>query len=186
MLKKLNDAKINKYSLRKIFFLVVLVLYAVGIGAGCLYAFKDADNMKFISYIVGTDYENNLGNDKSFSFYIGCVIKNLLFLLFIYILKYSGVLKGLCLSVPFVMGLQNSCVYCYLIFDKKINIITVLKTMLLKDVAVCMVVSLAVMLVACDIFYDKYAVTNDVKRFSFLAFAIMSINFINRIINILF
>ena len=36
MLKKLNDAKMNKYNLRKIIFLVLLVLYAVGIGAGCL------------------------------------------------------------------------------------------------------------------------------------------------------
>ena len=185
MLKKLNDAKMNKYNLRKIIFLILLVLYAVGIGAGCLYAFKNTDNMKFISYIVEADYNNNLNNTKSLSYHIGCLIKNLLFLLSVYILKYSGVLKGLCLSIPFVMGLQNSCVYCYLISNKKTAIITILKTVLLRDVAVCMVIYLAIMLVICDILYDRYAVATDMKRFSFLTFVIVSINFINRIINTL-
>ena len=141
--------------------------------------------MKFISYIVEADYKNYLENTKSLSYHIGCLIKNLLFLLSVYILKYSGVLKGLCLSIPFVMGLQNSCVYCYLISNKKTAIITILKTVLLRDVAVCMVIYLAIMLVICDILYDRYAVATDMKRFSFLTFVIVSINFINRIINTL-
>ena len=141
--------------------------------------------MKFISYIVEADYKNYLNNTKSLSYHIGCLIKNLLFLLSVYILKYSGVLKGLCLSIPFVMGLQNSCVYCYLISNKKTAIITILKTVLLRDVAVCMVIYLAIMLVICDILYDRYAVATDMKRFSFLTFVIVSINFINRIINTL-
>ena len=83
------------------------------------------------------------------------------------------------------MGLQNSCVYCYLISNKKTAIITILKTVLLRDVAVCMVIYLAIMLVICDILYDRYAVATDMKRFSFLTFVIVSINFINRIINTL-
>lgn len=110
MIKKNEKFRNRKNVFNRTIFLVLLLLYLAGVFIGCSFAIKNSHNLDFVKSVTLTSNLSETLNPVDFSRYRLFFIRDILCIISIITLKNSGVLKGLCVCVPFIAAVQNGSI----------------------------------------------------------------------------
>lgn len=164
MVYKNNHIKSKKRQYKKFVFYVLLIIYFTGMCAGCTFAFKNGNNMDFVSKVTFTANSDLFNKSAILSQSVRFLIRDLICVAIIFVLKNAGILKGLCRCVPFIVAVQNSCIYTILIYKNKINIFNIIFFYLVKDSAVVFLIMIYCFISVMDIISDKNDIKMDIKK----------------------
>ena len=159
MVYKNKDLKKIKYNYKKLIFSVLLIIYLIGLCTGCCFALKNADNFSFVQKVTFTEKMIKSGNNSIFS-----LCRDILLITAVIVLKYSGILKGLCAVVPFIMSVQNSSLYTVRLCSEKTGFFSLLFNVILKDTAVSFLILIYCYITVNDIISGRQSPKNDMKK----------------------
>ncbi len=182
--KNINNSK-SKLQNKKLILYILLLIYLLGMVSGCVFTFKNKDNIEFIKQISLT--EKLLANGET-SLYLHTTkifIRDLILLLSILIFKYSGILKCFCICIPFVLSLQNSCLYAVMINTGEISIFNLLFNYIAKDTAVSLLILMYCFIITNEIIHKRSNPQKDIKKFSIYFSGLSVIYILNIIIKII-
>ncbi len=185
MVNKNTDFKFNKKNQSKVIFYIILILYISGLVSGCLFALKNSENLDFVKIITLTENLSQRPNNTVFGAYIRCFIRDILCICFLLIYKYSGVLKSLCITVPFILGLQNSCIYLsnYINGEGAGEIVF---RYILKDTAISFFVIMYCMVIVSDIINSRSNIKKDYYKLAVYLIGVFIVYVIDFIIKLFF
>ena len=178
-----NNLKISKNKLEKMLFASLILIYRSGICCGSIFALKSQDNLDFISNIIFNVNDNKIQNTGFLGLYSKNITRDIIYLLCILIMKYAGILKGLCICIPFIMSIQNAVIYMIKYLEE--GSVFALIRFILKDTAVSFMVLLFCYVVVTDIIYEKYEVKKDIKKLTVYISGIIIIYIIEYTIRII-
>lgn len=180
-----NNRPRKKSKYKKAVFYILLIIYFAGICAGCTFALKNQENMDFVAKVAFT--QENFIPDKNgaLSQPFRYLIRDILCIAAVFVLKNSGILKGMCLCVPFVAALQNSCIYTILIGQSNIGIFNIVFFYILKDTAAVFLILLYCYLAINEIINQKSNIHSDYKRAAAYASGIIFVYLIDYAIKVL-
>lgn len=178
MIYKNKDSK-NKYLNKNYIFAAVIFIYFIGLIAGCSFVFKNGDNLTFVKKV--TLIENIInGETKPISaLSTTYVTRSLICIITVLILKYSGILKGMCICIPFILAVQNSAMYSILLYENRFSLFQILYTFMLKDSAVVFIVLIYCGIIINEIVTYKENVKSDIKKLLLYLTAVCIINLID-------
>ncbi len=183
MLNKNYDLKTNRNLVQKIIFYTVLAIYICGLCCGCLFALKNSENTAFVSRITGVEKMVKNGNNTLFTVFAAVYIRDVFSLASVLVLKYSGVLKGMCVCRPFVAALQNGCVYI-VNYHSGVEIYDLIVRYILKDTANGFLLILFCYVIVSDIINDRYNYRRDIAKFTVYITGITVVYIVDFIIKI--
>ena len=177
----------SKYKLqnKKLILYLLLLIYLIGMVTGCVFTFKNKDNIEFIKQISLT--EKLLANGESaISVNTAKIfIRDAILLVSILIFKYSGILKSCCICVPFILSLQNSCLYSVMINTGEISIFNLLFNYIAKDTAVSLLILMYCFIVTNEIVHKRNNPQKDIKKLSIYFSGLSVIYILNILIKII-
>lgn len=156
----------EKINYDKVVFSLLLLVYATGLCSGCAFALKNGDNMLFVSNVTFTSRLGKIETDAILSYTLRYFARDLACFAAVLILKYSGVLKGMCLCVPFIASLQNASIYCVLLSQKEISIFNLIFYYILRDTAVAFLLLSYCYIIINDIIKKRQNIKADFKKSS--------------------
>ncbi len=185
MINKNYEAKTNKNTNLKLIFYILMIIYFAGLCSGSLFSLKNARNLSYVSTITGI--ENMLKNQESgfFAPYIRIYFRDILFLVSVLVFKYSGILRGMGMCIPFVTAFQNSCIYTC-VFTTGTSVLNIIIRYIIKDTAVCFLTIIFCYIIFRDIVGGRYTVKKDVKKLLVYIMGISVIYIADIIIKIIF
>lgn len=183
MVSKNFHKKESKYIQRKFILYIILFIYILGIAIGCIFSFKNDTNLNFVKEITFTD--NFLNNKNIFVYMFKLFLRDVFILTFALIFKYAGILKSLCICIPFILSIQNACIYSVLILENKISILNLLFTYLIKDTTISLLLLYYCYILMNEILEKKINPKKDIKRFSIFFLGIVFIYFFAIILEII-
>jgi len=163
MVRKNNRSATDKRQLKKILFCVLIIIYTAGLCAGCLYACKNGQKSILFSDTFLEGYETKTAKNMLLACSVRFLIKDIIMLLSIFVLKYSGVLKGLCAAVPFVFSLQEGYVYICL-HNLNLKLFDLLLFFTVKDTAVSFILIIFCFVIIYDIICQKENPKKDFQK----------------------
>lgn len=155
MIYKRNEFKINKVLCKKIVCSIIFALYIIGLCAGSAFALKNADNFAFIEKVTFTVAHTESLISANSAGIIQYFIRDILLIISGWILINSGILKCLILCIPFVLAVQNSCIYLNLIYNKNLSLFNLATYYLVKDTAISLIIITYVSVLFTDLIYNK-------------------------------
>ncbi|MEG1862794.1 MAG: hypothetical protein RR198_04215 [Oscillospiraceae bacterium] len=164
MVSKSITEKADKMQYAKAIFLVLLLIYSIGLCSGCAFAFKNSDNLSFVEKVSGT--AALVQNEKSslLNLTLRFALRDLAAILIVLLLKYSGILRGASICVPFVIALQNSCIYLSCLMSKSLNILELLYFYVIKDTAIAFLILAYCYIIALDLIFKKQLIKQDIRK----------------------
>ena len=162
MVYKSTDNTKVKIELVNIIFLILIIMYFSGLCCGCKFAFKNSHNMAFVQNVIDIDKMIKIENNGIYAVSVQYFIRDVVMLCRILILKYSGILKGLCLSVSFIVAVQNSCIYSYVIYQNKLSLFRLILDFVLKDTAIIIILLFYTCIISKEIIKEKYNPKKDI------------------------
>lgn len=178
MINKNIDGKTFKRQYKKPIFSILVLIYSAGLAAGCAYALKNSQNMEFIVGVVEIEKLEQMANTAVLGRCAKFMLRDLAFATAMLIFKYSGVLKGLCLTVPFVLRVQNSAVYISG-RGRGIGLFELLAVFLLKDAAISFLMLTYCYIILNDIMSDRQNIKKDFKKLIVYYAGIIAVYLIN-------
>lgn len=160
MVYKNKERKINRLQIKRFVFTILLIVYCIGLAAGCAYAVKNSGQPDISNYFTSLS-----GGEKGalFRYTISSLCRDAVCICAVTVLKYSGILKGFCIGVPFVFSARNACVYTVALLKKQTSIFSLVFFYILRDSAVTFLV-LALCYVTCtDIVQNRLNVKKDLR-----------------------
>lgn len=182
MVYKNKDIKIDKLYCRKLIFSVILLVYFSGLCAGCSFALKNARNFDFVQKVTFVQNLSEIENMAVSACSARFLARDIIFILLILTFKYSGVLKGLCLCIPFIMAVQNTCIYTIFIYKVKVSVFNLIFNYILKDTAVSFMIILYLYVIVTDIVYGRTNIKKDMKKTLIYSTGIILIYIIDTVI----
>ena len=182
MVYKNKDSKRNKYYYKKLIFSLLLIIYITGLCTGCLFALKNTDNLHFVQKVMFIEKYINNENMLFSGQYITFLSRDLLCLIIITLLKYCGLMKGLCAIVPFVMSAQNAGLYVILMYKNKISFFKIIFEVMLKDTAVSFIIILYCYIIIQEIRICKENHKKDIKMMLVYISVIISVYVIDMVV----
>ena len=166
MVYKNTGNKKFKIKYKSILFILTVFIYVTGVCTGCSFAFKNSRNIALVRKVTVVEELVNIENKGIFADCMQYSLRDLIMLCRVLVFKYSGVLKGLCLAVPFVVAVQNACIYAGNIYQDKLSVFNLFFDFILKDTAIVMILLIYTCLTANEILSDKYNPKKDIINFS--------------------
>lgn len=148
----------------KIIVVFLILIYISGIFSGCAFAFKNAENLIFVQKVLDIEKIIKSLNSGNLTSLLKYIFRDFALLCAIIILKYSGVLKGIVISIPFAYAVQNTCIYICAIFNKTTTFFNLIFSYLLKDIAVGMIIIVYTYSIIIEILNDRYNLKKDSIR----------------------
>lgn len=182
MVYKNNEIKNLKIQYRKLIFSLVLLIYFIGLCAGCSFAFKNSRNLAFVQKVTVIENIANTENTALFALSGRYLARDLIMLSMILVFKYAGILKGLCVTVPFIMAVQNSCIYISKIYLENLSFFNLFFYFFIKDTAVIFIILVYNYTVVNEIINHKSFVKSDIKKLMIYSVAIILIYIIDTVI----
>jgi len=179
MIYKNIDLKKYKYQSKKLIFSIILIIYIAGICTGSLFAFKNSQNLTFIQKVTFVENTAKVENTAFLAQSVKLCIRDIMLICLILIFKYSGILKGMCITIPFIFGVQNSCIYSTIISLKQPSAFNILFNYIIRDTAVILIVLLYLLVVIYEIITSKENVKKDIKYLIIFIFATLCIYIID-------
>lgn len=164
MVYKNKDLKKDKLYYRKLIFSVLLIIYFAGLCAGCAFALKNTDNFDFVKKVTFIENLANVEKSSVLAHSVRFLLRDIILIISVIIFKYSGILKGLCLCVPFIMAVQNSCLYTVLMYQVKTGIFNLIFHYILKDTAVSFVVIIYTFIIINELLRGRERPQKDIRR----------------------
>lgn len=183
MLYKKPVKKSDKIYRKNVIFIILLAIYTCGLCAGCAFALKNSENFEFVHRVTLTHNFNAAlrvytGLDLSF------LVRDLLRIIFLVLLKYSGILKGFTVSVPFAMALQNACIYISLLCSGVKNNIILFMTTALKNSSIIFLILIFCGIIVTDIIDERENHRKDIKTATVYSISISLIYVIDYFVRI--
>ena len=175
MIYKNNDIKNNRIQYQKLIFSLVLIIYFAGICTGCTFAFKNSQNLTFVQKVTVIENITKLEKTAFLALSVRYFVRDCLMFCMVLVFKYSGILKGMCLTIPFVTAVQNSCIYATVIYENKIGIFNLFFHYILKDTSVIFILLIYTYIIINEIVSNKDYPRSDVKK---LVVYLIAISFI--------
>ena len=177
-----KSKEFKRSSFNKFIFNLIIFLYFLGLCAGSIFAVKNADNWDFIKRV--TNIENLTFQSKIpfFKLYKQYILNNISFVALVLIFKYSGILKSMAAVIPFILAIQNSCVYIILLADSQLSIYALLFEHILKNTAVSFIIVLYVYTIIKEILSGREDVKKDIKKLLIYWITILGIYLIDYLI----
>lgn len=111
MIKKAGNRKYIRNNRQKKIFTVLIIIYIAGILAGCVFSLKNSNNITFVKTITLTSNTESIRNNTISDRLKLFLSRDILCVLSALMLRHSGLLKGLCVCIPFIAAVQNSSVF---------------------------------------------------------------------------
>ena len=182
MIYKKNKFRIYGIQYKKLIFFTVIIVYFIGICSGSYFAFKNTDNLLFVQKV--TVIQNLLQVEKTgdLGLSVRYFIRDVLLIASILLFKYSGALKGVCVVIPFILAVQNSCIYASIICNN-ISLFKLITDYIIKDTAISILLIILTTQTIIEIIANKYDIRTDMKKIIWYYLAVISIYFINFSVN---
>lgn len=182
MIYKKNKFRIYGIQYKKLIFFTVIIVYFVGICSGSYFAFKNTGNLLFVQKV--TVIQNLLQVEKTgdLGLSVQYFIRDVLLIASILLFKYSGALKGVCVVIPFILAVQNSCIYASVICNN-ISLFKLIADYIIKDTAISILLIILTTQTIIEIIANKYDIRTDMKKIIWYYLAVISIYFINFSVN---
>lgn len=110
MIRKPAKNKHIRYNYKNIIFFIIIIVYFLGLSAGCYMTIKNALNLDFVKSVTGVTDSSITAYNGDFRRFKTFLIRDIIFFLIALLIKYSGILRGLCICLPFVISLQNGAI----------------------------------------------------------------------------
>ena len=185
MVYKNRKKKINRFQARKMIFACLLLIYCAGLTAGCTYAVKSDFNIG--NMLTEPLYENYRIMDKAqvFDYCISFFMRDIICICSVTVLKYSGILKGFSIGVPFIFSVQNAGIYTMLLHSGQANMFQLIFFYILKDSAITFLLLMLCYVTASDIVQNRYDNRKDIKVLSVYCLGVLFIYVIDFAVKIL-
>ncbi|MBR5805949.1 MAG: hypothetical protein IKY30_04150 [Oscillospiraceae bacterium] len=174
-----KKTKNKKLKHKDILLILLIIIYIAGVFIGCDFAFKNSRNMAFIQKVTCVDLILKSAAESKFAVYVQYLKRDLLAVCSILILKYSGVLKGLSISVPFIIAVQNSCIYAGNLCRNNFSFSKLFLDFIIKDTSVVMIILLYTMTITTEILNNKYNPRKEIINLSLYASTIAMVYIID-------
>ena len=183
MIYKKNKFGIYGIQYKKLIFFTVIIVYFIGICSGSYFAFKNTGNLLFVQKV--TVIQNLLQVEKTgdLGLSVRYFIRDVLLIASILLFKYSGALKGVCVVIPFILAVQNSCIYASTICNNNISLFKLVTDYIIKDTAISILLIILTTQTIIEIIANKYDIRTDMKKIIWYYLAVISIYFINFSVN---
>ena len=183
MIYKKNKFGIYGIQYKKLIFFTVIIVYFIGICSGSYFAFKNTGNLLFVQKV--TVIQNLLQVEKTgdLGLSVRYFIRDVLLIASILLFKYSGALKGVCVVIPFILAVQNSCIYASTICNNNISLFKLITDYIIKDTAISILLIILTTQTIIEIIANKYDIRTDMKKIIWYYLAVISIYFINFSVN---
>ncbi|MBQ3587340.1 MAG: hypothetical protein II977_02110 [Oscillospiraceae bacterium] len=160
----INKSKKHRAVSRKLIFSFILLIYISGLCCGAVFSLKNAGNLAFAGEI-STGTENVISGKHGIlkSYYIKYIFRDILYLISVYYLKNSRSAKGVVLAVPFILSLQNSCLYTAFVM-KKLTVYKIISNLVVKDTAIAFIIIICTAAAVYDILYRKENRNKDLQN----------------------
>lgn len=176
-----NEIIKNKLYMSKLVFSLILILYFAGLCSGCAFTLKNAENIDFAAKITLSQNIINMENSAIFVRYIKSAARDISFILIMLTLKYSGVLKGMCLCVPFITALQNGCIYVVNYIKGK-SLKSLIFEYIIKDTAISFLIILFCYVIISEIISGRKNIKKDRQKTSVYIIGILRVYIIDYVI----
>ena len=163
MLYKKAAKKPDKIYIRNLIFIVLLGIYIGGLCAGCAFALKNEQNLSFVQKITFTSGFSALSQGINPAIDYSAIFRDTICILMLLLLKYSGILKGFTLTIPFIMAIQNGSIYTSLLNNSQISMLIITLTNVLRDSAVIFLVLIFSSIIVRDIIDEKENYKKDIR-----------------------
>lgn len=185
MVYKNRKKKINRFQTRKMIFACILLIYCAGLAAGCTYAAKN--NFNIGSMLSGSLYKSYRIMDKSqvFDYCASFFVRDILCICSVTVFKYSGILKGFSIGVPFIFSVQNAGIYTMLLHRRQTGIFQLIFIYILKDSAITFLLLMLCYVTVNEIIQNRYNAQRDVKVLSVYCLGVLFIYIIDFAVKIL-
>ena len=183
MIYKKNKFRIYGIQYKKLIFFTVIIVYFIGICSGSYFAFKNTGNLLFVQKV--TVIQNLLQVEKTgdLGLSVRYFIRDVLLIASILLFKYSGALKGVCVVIPFILAVQNSCIYASTICNNNISLFKLITDYIIKDTAISILLIILTTQTIIEIIVIKYDIRTDMIKIIWYYLAVISIYFINFSVN---
>ncbi len=164
MIRKNKDFKLSQNTKYKVTFNILLLIYITGLCTGCVFTLKNAYNLDFVKYITLTENISKQAREVDLAVIAPYILRDIVICTLIPFLKYSGIQKSLIICVPFILSVQNGCIYSILFYEKNINIFNIMFNYVLKDTAITIILLLFIFTTVKEILSKKYNIKKDIKK----------------------
>ncbi len=152
-----------KYNNVKFIFYIICILYFAGLLTGCTFAIKNSRNMAFVEKVTFTGNFIENANSGDLNRYRLFYIRDIACVVSILLLKYSGILKGICVCIPFFQAVQNSSI-ATADFINDAGIINIISGYLLRNTATAFIVIIFCTTVVKDILNNRAEPGKDIEK----------------------
>ena len=184
MIYKKNGEKQNGEYFRYIVF-ILLFLYSIGVCSGCLFTFKNSDNLNYVKYIVAASEITDFSYNEIFLICTKYFLKVFIYFLTVLTLKYSGILGPAMVLTVIVAAVQNAVIYCVNLIENSGNFLYVIFFFSLKDTAIILLLIIYISININNIINGKYKIKLDIKQFSIYILGVAAICIIDCIIKLI-
>ncbi len=163
MIYKKNKFKIYEVQYQKLILCAVIAIYLIGLFAGAYFTVKNGSNLSFVQKVTVTENLLNVEKTGDFGLIAKYLFRDIMLMSSILLLKYSGALKGMCISIPFIFAVQNSCIYVSIIRNNRISLYNLILCYITKDTAISMLIIIYTSLIIKEIISNKSDLKKDLK-----------------------
>lgn len=183
MIYKKNKFRIYGIQYKKLIFFTVIIVYFIGICSGSYFAFKNTGNLLFVQKV--TVIQNLLQVEKTGNLgpSVRYLIRDVLLTASILLFKYSGVLKGVCVIIPFILAVQNSCIYASIICNNNISLFKLITNYIMKDTTISLLIILITTQTIIEIIANRYDIKADIKKIAWYYLSVIFVYVINFSVN---
>lgn len=177
----------SKYKLqnKKLIFYLLLFVYIIGMVTGCVFTFRNKDNIEFIKQVSLTEKLLANGETTVYIHTAKIFIRDAILLVSILMFKYSGILKSCCICVPFILSVQNACLYSVMINAGEISVFNLLFNYIAKDTAVSLLILMYCFIITNEIIHKRNNPQKDIKKLSIYFSGLSVIYILNILIKII-
>lgn len=184
-MKKPKEIKTNRKKIKSFVNILIISVYLAGIYSGFVYSLKSGRISDYIKNVLVVTDAVKLQNNAFLGQYIGFFATDVAVILIIFIFKYSGVLKCLCVTPVFVYGMQKSVAYINAI-KSGISVFQLIFRQIIKDTIILVIILLFLNNTIIDLIYHRDIIKNDVKKMIVFVVAIFTVNLLFSGVNIIF
>lgn len=152
-----------KYRNTKHIFYILCILYIAGLLAGCSFTVRNSRNTAFVQKVTFTANLIKTANPGDLSRYRLFLWRDIACIISVLLLKYSGIMKGLCICVPFFRAVQNSSI-ATADFLNKIGVLRIISGYVLRNTATAFILLIFCTLTVKDIISEREDQGKDIKK----------------------
>ena len=163
MIKNKSTFNTLKYRNIKHIFYILCILYIAGLFAGCTFTVRNSRNTAFVEKVTFTTNFIKTENPGDLSRYRLFLLRDIACIISVLLLKYSGIMKSLCVCVPFFRAVQNSSI-ATADFINKAGVLSIVSGYVLRNTATAFILLIFCTIAVKDIISEREDQGKDIKK----------------------